>query len=87
VSEVDEVDDVPEIRTVPAGRVLRLLGLGMLLVAVVDLVAVAAIVGWIEGARAHPGRTSGRTCPSCGVRSEHSPASPGSRSSSRCSSW
>jgi hypothetical protein len=35
----------------------------MLLVAVVDLVAVAAIVGWIEGARAHPGRTSGSNVP------------------------
>jgi hypothetical protein len=60
---VSDVDEVPEVRSVPAGRVLRLLGLGMLLVAIVDLVAVAAIVGWLEGARAHPGRTLGSDVP------------------------
>jgi hypothetical protein len=58
-----DVDGVPEVRTVPAARVLRLLVLGMLLVAIVDLVAVVAIVGWIEGARAHPGRTPGSNVP------------------------
>jgi hypothetical protein len=60
---VGDVDELPEVRTVPAGRVLRLLGLGMLLVAIIDLVAVAAIVGWIAGARAHPGRTPGSNVP------------------------
>ena len=53
-----ERDDLSEVRTVPAWRVLRLLGLGMLVVAIVDLVAVAALVGWIGSQRAHPGRTS-----------------------------
>jgi hypothetical protein len=60
---VDDVDPAPEVRSVPAGRVLRLLGLGMLLVAIVDLVALVAIVGWLEGARAHPGRTPGSNVP------------------------
>jgi hypothetical protein len=60
---VDDVDEAPEVRTVPAGRVLRLLGLGMLLVAIVDLVALVAIVGWLEGARTHPGRTPGSNVP------------------------
>jgi hypothetical protein len=48
---------------VPAGRVLRLLGLGMLVVAVVDLVVIVAIVGWIEGARSSPARTPGSNAP------------------------
>jgi hypothetical protein len=56
---VSDVEEARQDRAVPAGRVLRLLGLGMLIVAIVDLVAVVAIVGWIEGARATPGRTSG----------------------------
>jgi hypothetical protein len=59
----DDVDESLGVRTVPVARVLRLLGLGMLLVAIVDLVAVAAIVGWIAGARAHPGGTPGSSAP------------------------
>jgi hypothetical protein len=60
---LDDVNAASEVRSVPAGRVLRLLGLGMLLVAIVDVVAVVAIVGWIEGARSHPGRTPGSNLP------------------------
>jgi hypothetical protein len=60
---VTQEDDLSQVRTVPAGRVLQLLGLGMLAVAIVDLVAVVALVGWIGSARAHPGRTSGSFTP------------------------
>ena len=60
---MSDVDETPQTRAVPAGRVLRLLGVGMLIVAIVDLVAVVAVVGWIGGARATPGRTSGSWVP------------------------
>jgi hypothetical protein len=60
---VTQEDDLSQVRTVPAGRVLQLLGLGMLAVAIVDLVAVVALVGWIGSARAHPGRTAGSFTP------------------------
>lgn len=53
----------PPARTVPAGRVLRLLVVGMLVVALIDLVLVVAVIGGFSSATAHPGRSSGSLTP------------------------